>query len=221
MSFRYIKASHLDASTAVKLVLQERGFEQLRSYFATASFYITSICLAEALGVFKRKRLREEISEKQYLTRCHLLLGYLRSPPRIHVDEIELSSVDTFTKAEEIARRHKLDLSDSLQLVSVKHGRSSSCVPGFKTVFITADRALASAAKAEGLRVWNCEEEAARLTEPSDEEIRLRAYFISEHRHRFALPGDADSDWRKAKQQLFSKSGELSGRSGFRFLNAE
>ena len=54
--------------------------------------------------------------------------------------------------------------------------------------------------------------EAARLTEPS-EEIRLRAYFISEHRRRYALPGDADSDWREAKQQLLSKSGELSGRS--------
>jgi hypothetical protein len=46
--------------------------------------------------------------------------------------------------------------------------------------------------------------EAAQLTEPSDEEIRLRAYFISEHRRRFALPGDADSDWREAKQQLLS-----------------
>jgi hypothetical protein len=55
--------------------------------------------------------------------------------------------------------------------------------------------------------------EAARLTEPSDEEIRLRAYFISEHRRRFALPGDADSDWCEAKQQLLSESGELSGRS--------
>jgi hypothetical protein len=43
--------------------------------------------------------------------------------------------------------------------------------------------------------------EAARLTDPSDEEIRLRAYFISEHRRRFALPGDADSDWREAKRQ--------------------
>lgn len=162
MRFRYIKASHLDASAAVKLVLQERGSEQLRSYFASpANFYITSVCLAEALGVFKRKRLRDEISEKQYLTTCYLLLGYLRNPPRIRVDEIELSSVDIFAKAEEIARRHQLDLSDSLQLVSVKHGRSSSSVPGFKTLFITADRALASAAKAEGLRVWNCEEEAA------------------------------------------------------------
>jgi hypothetical protein len=55
--------------------------------------------------------------------------------------------------------------------------------------------------------------EAARLTEPSDEGIRLRAYFISEDRRRFALPGDAESDWREARQQLLSKSGELSGRS--------
>jgi predicted nucleic acid-binding protein len=162
VSFRHIKASHLDASAAVKLVLQERGSEHIRSYFANRSgFYITSICLAEALGVFKRKRLSDELSEKQYLTACYLLLGYLRSPPRMRVDEIELSSLDTFAEAEEIARRHKLDLSDSLQLVSVTHGRSSSCVPGFKTVLITANRALASAAKTEGLRVWNCEEEAA------------------------------------------------------------
>jgi len=55
--------------------------------------------------------------------------------------------------------------------------------------------------------------EAARRIEPSDEEIRLRAYFISKHRRRFVLPGDADSDWREAKQQLLSESGELSGSS--------
>ena len=160
-SVRYIKASHLDASAAVKLILQERGSEHIKNYFANrAGFYITSLCLAEAFGVFKRKRLLGELSEEQYFTTCYLLLGYLRSPPRIHVDEIELSSLDTFAKAEEIARRHKLDLSDSLQLASVKHGRFSSCVPGFKTVLITADRALASAAKRERLCVWNCEEEA-------------------------------------------------------------
>jgi hypothetical protein len=55
--------------------------------------------------------------------------------------------------------------------------------------------------------------EAAPPTEPSDEEIRLRAHFISERRRRFGLPGDADSDWREAKQQLLSKSGELGGSS--------
>jgi hypothetical protein len=41
----------------------------------------------------------------------------------------------------------------------------------------------------------------------SDEQIRIRAYFISERRRRFALPGDADSDWLEAKRQLLSETG--------------
>jgi hypothetical protein len=46
-----------------------------------------------------------------------------------------------------------------------------------------------------------------RTAEPSDEEIRLRAYFISERRHRLALSGDASSDWLEAKRQLLSETG--------------
>jgi hypothetical protein len=49
--------------------------------------------------------------------------------------------------------------------------------------------------------------EAGTTSGPSDEEIRIRAYFISERRRRFALPGDADSDWLEAKRQLLSESG--------------
>jgi hypothetical protein len=49
--------------------------------------------------------------------------------------------------------------------------------------------------------------EAAGIAEPSDEAIRLRAYFISERRRRFALPGDTDSDWLEAKRQLLSEGG--------------
>lgn len=48
--------------------------------------------------------------------------------------------------------------------------------------------------------------EAARITEPSDEAVRFRAYFISERRRRFALPGDAESDWLEAKRQLLSEA---------------
>jgi Protein of unknown function (DUF2934) len=47
----------------------------------------------------------------------------------------------------------------------------------------------------------------AGTARPSDEEIRLRAYFISERRRRFALPGDADSDWLEARRQLLSEIG--------------
>ena len=42
--------------------------------------------------------------------------------------------------------------------------------------------------------------------EPSDDVIRLRAYFISERRRRFALAGDAESDWLEAKRQLLSEA---------------
>lgn len=49
--------------------------------------------------------------------------------------------------------------------------------------------------------------EAGQAMEPSDEQIRLRAYFISERRRRFALPGDAESDWLEAKRQLLSDAG--------------
>ena len=49
--------------------------------------------------------------------------------------------------------------------------------------------------------------EAGQTGEPVDEEIRMRAYFISERRRRFALPGDADSDWLEAKRQLLSEIG--------------
>jgi len=43
--------------------------------------------------------------------------------------------------------------------------------------------------------------------DPTDEQIQTRAYFISERRHRFDLPGDANSDWLEAKRQLLSESG--------------
>jgi len=49
--------------------------------------------------------------------------------------------------------------------------------------------------------------EAGQGAEPADETIRLRAYFISERRRRFGLPGDAESDWLEAKRQLLSESG--------------
>jgi hypothetical protein len=42
--------------------------------------------------------------------------------------------------------------------------------------------------------------------EPSEDTIRLRAYFISERRRRFALPGDAESDWLEAKRQLLAEA---------------
>jgi hypothetical protein len=47
---------------------------------------------------------------------------------------------------------------------------------------------------------------SVRSAEPTEQQIRMRAYFISERRHRLALPGDASSDWLEAKRQLLSEA---------------
>ena len=160
MSVEYFNANYLDAGAAVKLVLEERGSDNLKTYFNNRAGLITNLCLAEALGVLKRKMLKGQLSEKHYLDSCYHLLTYVRAN-RIQIEDIPISSLDVFAKVEDIVRRHKLDFSDSLQLVSVKHGRFSKLARSSKTLLITADRDLASAAKTEGLRVWNCEVEAA------------------------------------------------------------
>lgn len=42
--------------------------------------------------------------------------------------------------------------------------------------------------------------------ELSEDAVRLRAYFISERRRRFALTGDTESDWLEAKRQLLAEA---------------
>jgi hypothetical protein len=42
--------------------------------------------------------------------------------------------------------------------------------------------------------------------EPSDEEIRIRAYFIAERRMRLSLQGDSAHDWIEARRQLIEES---------------
>jgi DUF2934 family protein len=48
---------------------------------------------------------------------------------------------------------------------------------------------------------------AAKLAPPTDEQIRLRAYFIAERRARHSITGDHHSDWLEARRQLFEEAG--------------
>ena len=65
--------------------------------------------------------------------------------------------------------------------------------PGVKAKKAPAKKAKKSAAK------------TPPVVEPSDDEIRIRAYFISERRHRLNLPGDSSADWIEARRQLVSE----------------
>jgi predicted nucleic acid-binding protein len=155
----------LDASAAVKLVDMEPGSENLRPYFlAQRHFYITAYCYTEALGVLKRKFLRNQLTWDRYKGECFMLSSYVgttTSSRRIQIDTIEVGELEIFMKAEELANRHadlKLDLLDSIQLVTIKHGVLSRYGAESKTILITADRNLEIAGSREGLRVWNCQQ---------------------------------------------------------------
>ena len=45
-----------------------------------------------------------------------------------------------------------------------------------------------------------------RRPEPSDEEIRIRAYFIAERRIQLSLQGDSAHDWIEARRQLIEEA---------------
>lgn len=49
------------------------------------------------------------------------------------------------------------------------------------------------------------EGEQAPLEEPTFEQIQLRAYFISERRKQARLPGDDQSDWVQAREELLNE----------------
>jgi hypothetical protein len=53
------------------------------------------------------------------------------------------------------------------------------------------------------------EERLSPAAEPSDDAIRLRAYFLAERRAKLSLPGDSAHDWIEARRQLLEEAGSL------------
>jgi hypothetical protein len=47
----------------------------------------------------------------------------------------------------------------------------------------------------------------SRPVGPTDDEIRIRAYFLAERRHQLLLPGDSAHDWIEARRQLIEEAG--------------
>lgn len=46
---------------------------------------------------------------------------------------------------------------------------------------------------------------ALAVFDPTDEQVSMRAYFISERRRRLNLVGDANTDWLEARRQLLAE----------------
>ncbi len=81
-----------------------------------------------------------------------------------------------------------------------------------KTVKSSSAKTVASkkkSAKTTGKKATpNVRTRRAGSSEPSDADIRLRAYFIAEHRVQQALQGDPAHDWLEARQQLVAEAAQ-------------
>jgi predicted nucleic acid-binding protein len=161
----WCKAHYLDASALVKLVDdspgESSGRDVLRKYYNEhSSMYATSYCLAEAFGVFKRRFLNNEINEGQYIEYVQGLIR-LTVGWKLQLDEVDILLPIVSSEAERLIRKwkHKIDFLDCIQIVTVLHGRNRVLVGESRSILITADNALAKAARAEGARVWECNSE--------------------------------------------------------------
>ena len=162
MTSIFCRANCLDASALVKLHVDEAGAEIIRPYFDhEATKYTTPFCFYEALNVLKVKWLyRKEITKEQYLDAAFRLSAWYGAVSR-GIKDLDFTLPTTFADAKRLAEKTSLDLSDAFQILSVKTGYFSGLVGESTTIFVTGDRDLAVAARAEGLRAWYFMEEPA------------------------------------------------------------
>jgi predicted nucleic acid-binding protein len=157
------KARYLDASALVKLLVDEGDCAPLRAFCNNhPSCNTTLLCVAEALGVLKRKWLKEQLSLEEYVRATTQLLAEARH--RIYPDELNPSEHEVNSGVKALVEKYaslKLDVSDALQLYTLRHGPFRFLCGDSTSVLITADENLAKAARDEGLRVWDCIREPA------------------------------------------------------------
>jgi hypothetical protein len=88
--------------------------------------------------------------------------------------------------------------------VSKKKSRSAPAKPKAKKP--AAKKTAAPTSRASSKKT----SAAPALREPTDEEIRIRAYFLAERRIQLSLPGDSAHDWIEARRQLIEEAGPAS-----------
>ena len=159
---RAVRASCFDASALLKRYVDEDGSEALRSYWAREpTKFTTSLCFHEALTLLKVSHFYRKLLDRRQYRRATVDLCAWYDAVSKDIPELSLLSPGVFVAALRISERHDLDLSDAFQIVSLKEGFFSVLSGESQTVLVTGDQALAEAARAEGLRVWNVLREPA------------------------------------------------------------
>jgi predicted nucleic acid-binding protein len=141
--------------------MKSRERNTLRRYYLEHSrpVYTTSFCVAEAFGAFKRKFQRKRISEEQYLIYVRNFIRVIGNTFRI--DDVPILLPLVTSEVERLVAKYQIDFVDCFQIVTLMQGQFKVLVGESQSILITADRELAKAARAEGVRVWECTSEAA------------------------------------------------------------
>lgn len=160
MKSQATRADFFDASALVKVFTDEPFSGVVRTYWhSRPTKHTTPFCFYESLNVLKAKhRNRGQLTETEYLKAAFELTAWYGASSK-QVRDLSFEDPQTFAQTRGLAQRHKLDLSDAFQVMSVKQGYYSRLVNDSRTVFVTADVQLARAARAEGLRVWSVTED--------------------------------------------------------------
>jgi hypothetical protein len=157
-----LRPHFLDTSALVKLVVSEPGSDTLRNFFHSVSWFATSpLCIAEALGVLKRKWASGELTDRQYHTGAWELLWSYREGGCIQLVHEHLGSTEAFTAAKALSNTYRLDLADALQVHHLLSGSLAAFCQGSQAVLVSADAALIKAARSEGLLGWEFIHEAS------------------------------------------------------------
>lgn len=154
------RTHYLDASALVKLVIDEDHSEKLRAFCGRALLATTALCFMEALGVLKGKWTHGRLAQKAYLAACEDLVARVRNNS-LEIEDLGILSRDIYEEVEGLAKTHSLDISDALQLLTLRSGSYSKLEGTARASLITADRNLARAAIAEGMPAWDCVHDAA------------------------------------------------------------
>jgi predicted nucleic acid-binding protein len=156
-----LDASAIVAHHHVSVETDEPDSEVLRQWLRQeATKYTTPLCFFESLNVYKSKWFhKKKWTFEQYREACFATYTWYQASNR-YIKDVDFNKPAIFHEAYLLALKHNLDLSDALQLVSVRDGFFSVLVNESSTILCTGDSGLAVAARSEGLRVWNFRQEA-------------------------------------------------------------
>jgi predicted nucleic acid-binding protein len=148
---------YFDASALVKVYTDEDGSGVVRKFFYSEPNKCTTlICYFETLNVFKMKRFYRKppanITDDGYHKAAFGLSAWFSASSK-NVSNLDLVDPITFPKVQCLARKYSIDLSDAFQMLSVKAGFASQMSGESQTILLTADEALAGAARSEGIKV--------------------------------------------------------------------